>query len=408
MASDSHSHSLLLCCPDALAHGARAIAGSPAALALQSRRTAPFGTIQRERRRGPQCPNASPPGVAPDLTVCKCKECTERADVWTEIISERPEGATPEAWELLEALNNQFGAVDAVSQLTELERRCDYSKLGVPVRNWGLGPRFSRDDGSLNMENESARRRIPLDTLQNFEAARNGGRRFGPYRLEYRTGRYEKLEGVFEGVGETRGDWDMFTQFTADKDASGGVRDLACGHVVELGSAGRLPHSCGYSEVRNQLVLLQPEEGSTSTLRCSGTMSGYTRQYRTSATHSRGLSRTTRTEDFFGKTSPNGRLSSRALRTLSPGHFQLPSRQLAHSPKKGIRIIRRPHLRSHPHRPRRRPALVAPSSQTNIRRIASLVRGLMRNLARSLVRRGIGRTVGRQGRRRVICRARSH
>ena len=147
---------------------------------------------------------------------------------------------------------------------------------------------------------------------------------------------------------------------------------MACGHVVELGSAGRLPHSCGYSEVRNQLVLLQPEEGSTSTLRCSGTMSGYTRQYRTSATHSRGLSRTTRTEDFFGKTSPNGRLSSRALRTLSPGHFQLPSRQLAHSPKKGIRVIRRPHLRSHPHRPRRRPALVAPSSQTNICRVASL------------------------------------
>ena len=184
MASDSHSHSLLLCCPDALAHGARAIAGSPAALALQSRRTAPFGTIQRERRRGPQCPNASPPGVAPDLTVCKCKECTERADVWTEIISERPEGATPEAWELLEALNNQFGAVDAVSQLTELERRCDYSRLPFrPVRYGSLGPRFSRSDRSLNMENESARRRIPLDTLQNFEAARNGGRRFGPYAL---------------------------------------------------------------------------------------------------------------------------------------------------------------------------------------------------------------------------------
>ena len=239
MASDSHSHSLPVLCADALAHGARAIAGSPAALALQSRRTAPFGTIQRERRRGPQCPNASPPGVAPDLTVCKCKECTERADVWTEIISERPEGATHEAWELLEALNNEFGAVDAVSQLTELERRCDYSRLGVPVRCGGLGPRFSRSDGSLNMENESARRRIPLETLQNFEAARNGGRRFGPYRLEYRTGRYEKFEGVFEGDGETRGDWDMFTHFTADKDASKGVRDLACGHVVELGSAGR-------------------------------------------------------------------------------------------------------------------------------------------------------------------------
>ena len=26
----------------------------------------------------------------------------------------------------------------------------------------------------------------------------------------------EKLEGVFEGVGETRGDWDVFTQFTAE------------------------------------------------------------------------------------------------------------------------------------------------------------------------------------------------
>ena len=106
---------------------------------------------------------------------------------------------------------------------------------------------------------------------------------------------------------------------------------------------------------------VQPEEGSTSTSRCSGTMSGYTRQYRTSATHS-----TTRTEPFFGKTSLNGPLSSRALRTLSPSHFQLPSRQLAHSPEKGIRVIRRPHLRSHPHRPRRRPALVAPSrsSQT--------------------------------------------
>mmetsp|Transcript_18449 Transcript_18449/g.54194 ORF Transcript_18449/g.54194 Transcript_18449/m.54194 type:complete len:220 (+) Transcript_18449:570-1229(+) len=169
-----------------------------------------------------------------------------------------------------------------------------------------------------------------------------------------------------------------------------------------------LPHSCGYSEVQNQLVLLQPEEGSTSTSRCSGTMSGYTRQYRTSATHSRGLLRTTRTEPFFGKTSLNGPLSSRALRTLSPSHFQLPSRQLAHSPKKGIRVIRRPHLRSHPHRPRRRPALVAPSSQTNICRMASLVRALMRNLARDLVRSGIRRTVGRQGRRRVICRARSH
>ena len=136
-------------------------------------------------------------------------------------------------------MNNEFGAVDAVSQLTELERRCDYSRLGVPVRCGGLGPRFSRSDGSLNMENESARRRIPLETLQNFEAARNGGRRFGPYRLEYRTGRYEKLEGVFEGVGETRGDWDMFFHFTAEKDASKGVQDLACGHVVELGSAGR-------------------------------------------------------------------------------------------------------------------------------------------------------------------------
>ena len=179
MASDSHSHSLLLCCPDALAHGARAIAGSPAALALQSRRIAPFGTSQRERRRGPQCPNASPPGVAPDLTVCNFNECTvHRARRCL------PEGATPEAWDLLEALNNQFGAVDAVSQLTELERRCDYSRLPFrPVRYGSLGPRFSRSDRSLNMENESARRRIPLDTLQNFEAARNGGRRFGPYAL---------------------------------------------------------------------------------------------------------------------------------------------------------------------------------------------------------------------------------
>ena len=52
------------------------------------------------------------------------------------------------------------------------------------------------------------------------------GKRFGDCSLELRTGKHDKLEGVFKGNGETFGEWGAFLSFKAELNASNGVQDL--------------------------------------------------------------------------------------------------------------------------------------------------------------------------------------
>ena len=154
------------------------------------------------------------------------------AEEWEERYNERfdnkPENVTVSACNFYDATNEQFG---------RMESWAEYDALGC--RAWEiLGPCWC-EDGSLDLEEEEFRRNLRNSELQHFEAAWKAGKRFGKLSFVLRTGKHEKLEGTFKGIGETLGDWDAFKSFQASPTASTGVEDLECGDLLECGPDAR-------------------------------------------------------------------------------------------------------------------------------------------------------------------------
>ena len=145
---------------------------------------------------------------------------------------------------------------------------------------------------------------------------------------------------------------------------------MACGHVVELGSAGRTA------------ALMRILRGTKP----AGTAAAGRRQYFYIAllwdnewlyATIPNISNTFDDEDgtVLWEDKPEWTAIESRLENFEPKSFSAAIKAASAFTKKesessGGLIYA---LRSHPHRPRRRPALVAPSSQTNICRMASLV-----------------------------------
>ena len=152
---------------------------------------------------------------------------SEEEEEYNERFDNKPENVTVSACNFYDATNEQFG---------RMESWAESDALGC--RAGERGPSWC-EDGSLDLGHEAARRNLDINVLQHFEAAWKAGKRFGKLSFVLRTGKHEKLEGTFKGIGETFGDWDAFKSFQASPTASTGVEDLECGDLLECGPDAR-------------------------------------------------------------------------------------------------------------------------------------------------------------------------
>lgn len=145
---------------------------------------------------------------------------------YNERFNNKPENVLPLACALYDAINEHFGRMESDAESDALGGKL----LELKGPSWN-------EDGSLDLQTEACRRNLDVDLLH-FEAAWKAGKRFGDCSLELRTGKHDKLEGVFKGNGETFGEWDAFVSFKAEPNASNGVHDLDRGDILECGSDG--------------------------------------------------------------------------------------------------------------------------------------------------------------------------
>ena len=159
---------------------------------------------------------------APKIVVTE----SEAEEYYNRRYDNKPANVLQSACDLYAAINEQFG---------QMESDAEVDALGGKLLDT-TGPEWN-DDGSLNLAWEAYRRGLDIDLLH-YEAAWKAGKRFGDCSLELRTGKHEKLEGVFKGNGETFGEWDAFTSFKAEPHASNGVQDIGRGDIMKCGSDG--------------------------------------------------------------------------------------------------------------------------------------------------------------------------
>ena len=170
------------------------------------------------------------PGRKPSPKPCRTTilydaTASEKEEEYNKRFDNKPENVS--ACNFYDATNEQFG---------RMESWAESDALGC--RAGERGPSWC-EDGSLDLGHEAARRNLDINVLQHFEAAWKAGRRFGKLSFVLRTGKHEKLEGTFKGIGETFGDWDAFKSFQASPTASTGVEDLECGDLLECGPDAR-------------------------------------------------------------------------------------------------------------------------------------------------------------------------
>ena len=133
---------------------------------------------------------------------------SEAEEYYNRRYDNKPANVLQSACDLYAAINEQFG---------QMESDAEVDAFGGKLLDT-TGPDWN-EDGSLNLEFEAYRRGLDIDLLH-YEAAWKAGKRFGDCSLELRTGKHEKLEGVFKGNGETFGEWDAFTSFKASSSDS--------------------------------------------------------------------------------------------------------------------------------------------------------------------------------------------